>query len=256
MSNDIPESLDKFAGELERAIKRRLERPPARKRPRLLAGTTLGFAAGATALALLLTAASSSPAFAVTRNHDGTVSVRIMRVEGLAGANARLAAMHIHARFAQVAAPVGCALRLPALPPPGPPVPSHRPGRPLAFRVRPGQIPAGRMLVIPALVIPRRIAGRPLQAVRPTQMRMALPSPAACVRLMPPPCVLQSFRKGVNAPGPRAVQVPAPRLPQLLRKNHITIAGPPPPLWRGAHQVMRPACGAVVAPAPGPAGPR
>ena len=57
-------------------------RPP---RPQLLAGTTVGLAAMATAAALLLGASTSSPAFAVTRNPDGTVTVDLMKLSGIAG---------------------------------------------------------------------------------------------------------------------------------------------------------------------------
>jgi hypothetical protein len=67
--------------------------------PRLLAGTSLGLAGIAAVLALVLGAASSSPAFAVTRNHDGTVSVALLRSAGILGANAKLAALGIKAKI-------------------------------------------------------------------------------------------------------------------------------------------------------------
>ena len=50
----------------------------------------LGLAGLGTALVLVLSAASTSPAFAVSRNHDGTVTISIKRSSGVAGANARL----------------------------------------------------------------------------------------------------------------------------------------------------------------------
>ncbi len=87
-----------------------IRKPPRRSgrrpRPRLLLGTTVGLAGVGTALALVLSAASSSPAFAVTRNPDGTVTVWVARVGGIAGANARLAELGVHARAVQVTA--GC----------------------------------------------------------------------------------------------------------------------------------------------------
>jgi hypothetical protein len=45
----------------------------------------------------------TSPAFAVTRQHDGSVAVKINRRSGIAGANRTLAAMGIHERVYAVA---------------------------------------------------------------------------------------------------------------------------------------------------------
>ena len=72
-------------------------------RPQLLAGTTLGLAAIATTAALLLGASTSSPAFAVTRNPNGTVTVDLMKPSGIAGANERLAAMGVRAQIRALA---------------------------------------------------------------------------------------------------------------------------------------------------------
>jgi hypothetical protein len=71
-----------------------IRRPTATRirwaRPRLVVGTGLGLARAAGVLALALGATSTSPAFAVTRNHDGTVTISIKRSSGIAGANAKL----------------------------------------------------------------------------------------------------------------------------------------------------------------------
>ena len=72
-------------------------------RPQLLAGTTVGLAAMATAAALLLGASTSPPAFAVTRNPDGTVTVNLMKLSGIAGANEKLAAMGVRAQIVALA---------------------------------------------------------------------------------------------------------------------------------------------------------
>jgi hypothetical protein len=72
-------------------------------RPRLLAGTTVGAAAIAIAAASLLGASTSPPAFAVTRNPDGTVTVSLRQLSGIAGANEKLAAMGVPARIAGMA---------------------------------------------------------------------------------------------------------------------------------------------------------
>jgi hypothetical protein len=54
----------------------------------------------ATAAALLFGASTSPPAFAVTRNPDGTVTVNLLHPSGVAGANKKLAAMGVRARIA------------------------------------------------------------------------------------------------------------------------------------------------------------
>ncbi|HUA48619.1 MAG TPA: hypothetical protein VMA77_25530 [Solirubrobacteraceae bacterium] len=69
-------------------------------RPQLLAGTTVGLAAAASAAALLFGASTSPPAFAVTHNPDGTVTVKLMQPSGIAEANEKLAAMGVRARIA------------------------------------------------------------------------------------------------------------------------------------------------------------
>ncbi|MBV9002259.1 MAG: hypothetical protein JO304_24600 [Solirubrobacterales bacterium] len=69
-------------------------------RPQVLAGTTVGLAAIATAAAILFGASTSSSAFAVTRNADGTVTVNLMHRSGIAGANEKLAAMGVRAQIA------------------------------------------------------------------------------------------------------------------------------------------------------------
>ena len=65
------------------------------RRPRVLAGSTLGLAGAGTAVALVLTAAGSTPAFAVTRDANGSVLVTISQRENIIQANAKLTAMGI-----------------------------------------------------------------------------------------------------------------------------------------------------------------
>ena len=88
-------------------------KPPRRARPRLLAGTSIGLAVAGTAAALVLSAASSPPAFAVSRNSDGTWTVSIQKLAAVHGANAKLAALGIRARLVVVAQ--ACTVK--ALPP-------------------------------------------------------------------------------------------------------------------------------------------
>src|SRR5580700_6041315 len=65
--------------------------------PRLVAGTSLGLAGVVAAVALVLGATTTTPAFAVTRNHDGTFTISIRGSSGIAGANAKLDRLGIRA---------------------------------------------------------------------------------------------------------------------------------------------------------------
>ena len=74
--------------------------PPARQAhkrrapKRLLAGATAAVAASATAVTLL-SVTTSSPAFAVTRRHDGSVTLKVNRTTTVADVNRKLSAMGI-----------------------------------------------------------------------------------------------------------------------------------------------------------------
>jgi hypothetical protein len=91
-------------------------RVPLLRRPRVLAGSTLGLAGVGTALVLALGAVSSTPAYAVTTNGDGSVLVTINQNSALPQANAKLTAMGIHEQItismasgaAAVSGPVIC----------------------------------------------------------------------------------------------------------------------------------------------------
>jgi hypothetical protein len=91
-------------------------RAPLLRRPRVLAGSTLGLAGVGTALVLTLGAASTTPAYAVTTNGDGSVQVTINQNSALPQANAKLTAMGIHEQVtidmasgpAAVSGPVTC----------------------------------------------------------------------------------------------------------------------------------------------------
>ena len=91
-------------------------RAPLLRRPRVLAGSTLGLAGVGTALVLTLGAASTTPAYAVTTNGDGSVQVTINQNSALPQANAKLTAMGIHEQItidmasgaAAVSGPVSC----------------------------------------------------------------------------------------------------------------------------------------------------
>jgi hypothetical protein len=74
--------------------------PGRAHRPRVLAGGTLGLAGVGAALVLALGgSATTSPAYAVTTNGDGSVTVQINRTSSIVAANNKLAAMGIHEQF-------------------------------------------------------------------------------------------------------------------------------------------------------------
>ena len=74
---------------------------PRRRLP-MIAGASLGVAGASAAAVIVLGVANSSPAFAVTTHPDGTVSLVIRRIDGIAGANHRLAQLGIHVRAVRV----------------------------------------------------------------------------------------------------------------------------------------------------------
>ncbi|MGO9899827.1 MAG: hypothetical protein ACLP0J_09065 [Solirubrobacteraceae bacterium] len=116
-------------------------------RYRRLAGASLGLAAAAT---LALTAGTAAPAFAVTSNPNGTVTVTINEIAGIAGANAQLAALGVRARAVQIVQ--GCAA--------GPLISQKVLGGatdgsggsslPTSITIEPSEIPAGDTLVLAA----------------------------------------------------------------------------------------------------------
>ena len=88
--------MSKFEDRLWRELVRRhgadlaqMTRPGSKRaqraRPRLLAGTSVALAGVLSAVALVLSAASSPPAFAVNRNPDGTVTVAIHQISASRG---------------------------------------------------------------------------------------------------------------------------------------------------------------------------
>jgi hypothetical protein len=111
VNDNLPPSLNRFAAELEPAIRRELGPRRdhhlvrlLRARPRLLAGTTIGAAGTGAVLAIVLNAAGSSPAFAVTRNRDDSYSVTLRSLSAIPAANRKLSQMGLHAVLVQAAA--------------------------------------------------------------------------------------------------------------------------------------------------------
>jgi hypothetical protein len=122
MKEELPQSLTAFEAQLEDAVRRELDSDSARDAPagrpvrqagrlgrarrRVVAATGaagLSLAGAATAVALLLGTSATSPAYAVTSNTNGTITVKFLRTSGIDGAsihslNARLAAMGVKAQ--------------------------------------------------------------------------------------------------------------------------------------------------------------
>jgi hypothetical protein len=102
MTTPIPPSLDRFGDELNRAAHRELSTSSGsvrarvrRTRPRLFAGGTLGLAGLGAVLVVALGGSAAAPAFAITREGDGSVLVQLNYGlnENLPQVNAKLAAM-------------------------------------------------------------------------------------------------------------------------------------------------------------------
>lgn len=102
-------------------------RARALRRPRFLAGSALGLAGAGTALVLAL--GGGTPAYAITTNSDGSVTVQINEATSLPQANAKLTAMGIDEQVtiymatgpATVGGPVDCTPG-PGANPAGPPL--------------------------------------------------------------------------------------------------------------------------------------
>jgi hypothetical protein len=68
------------------------------RRPALLTGSALGTAGAAVAAVLTLTATTTAPAFAVTDNTDGSITVTLREISALSGLNAEFARRGLNAR--------------------------------------------------------------------------------------------------------------------------------------------------------------
>jgi hypothetical protein len=76
----------------------RLPPPAPRRRPKALVGATVLTAAGAGVAVIVISASSTTaPAYAVTRNPNGSVSVTLRRLSAIADVNARLKALGVRA---------------------------------------------------------------------------------------------------------------------------------------------------------------
>jgi len=139
MTTPIPPSLERFGDDLNRAAHRELStRSPAvrarfrRPRPRLFAGGTLALAGVGAALVLALSGSAAPPAFAITRESDGSVLVQLnyLQNQNLPQVNAKLTAMgtqeqitiYMASGAAPVSGPVTCTAAAGTSSPSGPQV--------------------------------------------------------------------------------------------------------------------------------------
>jgi hypothetical protein len=74
------------------------------RRPAILTGTALGTAGAATAAVLALSATTTPPAFALTDNTDGTITVTLRQISAVSGLNAEFARRGLNARVVPMSA--------------------------------------------------------------------------------------------------------------------------------------------------------
>lgn len=167
---------------LRTTARRRARRPPA-----LLTGAFAGLAA--LVLTLVLTAGSSAPAFAVTRNTDGSVTVTLQELSAAPAANAQLAKIGVPVEIANVEA--GCQQQGTRAQVPQSLYPHilqvEAPTGPdsLSLTIDPAEIPVGDTLVLAATLSP---AGNDAAVIEPTNGKMIAVGHFALYQGTPPTC--------------------------------------------------------------------
>jgi hypothetical protein len=207
-----------------------------RARPRVLAGTGVGIAGLATVAALVLGAASSSPAFAVTRNRDGTYTFQLRSLEAVAAANRTLHGMNLRAQVVPVSVTCNGTMslfKLQTL------ASALARARALAdARFDPREIPAGKTLLIPAWRVGHEVRVAPATVVvSAVPACLAPPCAFAITRVVPAPAPGNSGTAGANSgdsgssaansgnsgppPGGTASQTAPNVIPGGLRTAHV-----------------------------------
>lgn len=191
-----------------------------RARPRVLAGTGMGVAVIATAAVLILGAASSSPAFAVTRNHDGSYSVRVETWTAIPAANRLLRGMGVPAQVVAVSTACGTVSQTLRLTRAGSGTPAALiRARLLArqARIDPRRIPAGKKLMITAWRVGRQVR---VMAATVVSVAPACMTPPCAVGIVPPPAPSDSgavAHASVSASSNAQVSVPVIVRQRLVR---------------------------------------
>jgi hypothetical protein len=149
------EIVEQHGGLLAQAPARAPVRPRRLRRRAPLAAIGLALAAGLAALVIGVGRNAGTSAYAVVANPDGTVTVTIRELEGVAPANRRLTMLGVPVRIAAVTADCPAAAH-PLKPAPLPLASARRafefegpPGEPSA-RVDPAAIPKGDTLLLSA----------------------------------------------------------------------------------------------------------
>ena len=136
---------------------RRLPRVPALRvtgRPRMLAGATALVAAASAAVLAITAATTAPPAFAVTDNDDGSVTITLNEITGVSGLNAELASMGVAIRAVPVVA--GCNAPVQVVGPDG----GLQPARTLAVSRLPNNPRTGSPSTLRAITVdPPRTSG-------------------------------------------------------------------------------------------------
>jgi hypothetical protein len=152
-----------------------------RARPRVVAGTSLALAGICAAAVLLLSAAGGSPAYAVTRNHDGTVSVALRQLSAIPQLNAKLAALDVRAQVVPILSGCNASVVRMKLLRKGGRLDSNqviRFTRVAGARFDPRAIPRGKLLVIAAWKRGQHVYTGPQKTVAGVAAPACLPVPA------------------------------------------------------------------------------
>ncbi len=223
-----------------------------RARPRVLAGTSVALAGIGAAAVLLLSAAGGSPAYAVTRNHDGTVSVALRQLSAIPQLNAKLAALDVRAQVVPILSGCNASVVRMKLLRKGVRLDSNRVvhiTRVAGARFDPRAIPRGKLLVIAAWKRGQRIYTAPPKTMAGIAAPACLPVPAPAVAARRRHCAPRRS----PAPGARtapAVGRDARQARASDRQGQADGQEPEAPGPRHRH-ALRPRGGAGAAPAAG-----
>ena len=252
-----------------------LRRPPGEHessrvrwaRPRVVgAGAGLAVLA-ALAAVLVLSATASSPAYAVTRNADGTVTVKLLRVSGIPAANQKLVTMGVRARIVRAVAMAKSVAAMHACP-----AKQAVAARTVTFA--PSSIPHNRVMLLTAdgtahlrYAVPAAAAtaaaaaaNQAVKAVRVPGMYAAGPGrpfpAAAAVAMARARIVAKAVHLAPLKRGSGKVRFMVPADVKPLPAMPVTVVTVKPAAARSIHQVLVYCSGAVplpAAPVPAPA---